>query len=248
MRDLYEFTADPERCPYLPDRDATMTYRVVDELHPDEYDRLLESGWRRFGSTLMAPVCEGCRECVPIRLRLADFRPTRQQRRTLRANTDIEIRVEEPTLDPEHVRLYLHYHEERSRSRGWPAPSFDAMDYVQSFLANATRTLELQFRLQARLVGVAYVGESARALNAIYAYFDPGLSRRSLGTLNVLRQIEIGTERSKTFVYLGYWVRECRSMTYKARFRPHELFDGRAWRRSDAESAADRDRLDSTSS
>ena len=39
-------------------------------------------------------------------------------------------------------------------------------------------------------------------------------------------------ERGKAHYYLGYWVRDCRSMTYKNRFRPYELMDwhGGEWR------------------
>ncbi len=32
------------------------------------------------------------------------------------------------------------------------------------------------------------------------------------------------------YVYLGYWVPECRKMAYKARFRPCEILVGGTWR------------------
>ncbi len=206
-----------------------MDYAMVEALSPTEYDDYLENGWRRFGSTLLRPNCRGCSKCVPIRLSIAEFRPSRSQRRARRRNSDLEVTVREPSVTLEHVQLYLDYHAERHRSRDWPAPKFEVEEYLHCFLANAALTHEFQYRSRESLLGVAYAGESDRALNSIYAYFDPTAQSRSLGTFNVLSQLDEAQRREKVFLYLGYWVRECPSMAYKARFRPHQLRTADGW-------------------
>jgi arginine-tRNA-protein transferase len=70
-----------------------------------------------------------------------------------------------------------------------------------------------------------------RALSAIYFFHDPCEHKRSLGTLNILHLIERAVHRGMTHVYLGYYVEGYRSLEYKARFRPNEVFtDAAGWK------------------
>ena len=48
----------------------------------------------------------------------------------------------------------------------------------------------------------------------------------------MLAEIDYAARLGIPYWYLGYWVRGCRAMEYKATFRPHELLhpDG-VWRR-----------------
>jgi arginine-tRNA-protein transferase len=60
-------------------------------------------------------------------------------------------------------------------------------------------------------------------LSAIYFFHDPSERRRSLGTFNVLSLLAAAEVRRVPHEYLGYFVAGCRSMEYKARFRPSEV-------------------------
>ncbi|MBN1443559.1 MAG: GNAT family N-acetyltransferase, partial [Planctomycetes bacterium] len=99
---------------------------------------------------------------------------------------------------------------------------------------NAATTLEFRYRLGGRLVGVAYVGEGTDALNSIYSFADPSLARRSLGTFDVLSEIQEAARRGKEYLYLGYHVRGCSSMEYKAGFRPFEVLRHGRWEDGEA--------------
>ena len=71
-----------------------------------------------------------------------------------------------------------------------------------------------------RLVAIAYV---PRVLSAIYCYYDPTETARSLGTFNIRSMLVGARERGLPYVYLHYYVAGCRSMEYKRRFRPNEV-------------------------
>ena len=114
---------------------------------------------------------------------------------------------------------------------GWPAhaPKEDA-DYAESFTLNPFPTQEWCYRIQDKLVGVGYVDALPAGLSAIYFYHDPAERDRSLGTFNVLSVIAAAAAAGLPHAYLGYFVDGCRSLEYKARFRPNEtLSAGGAW-------------------
>jgi arginine-tRNA-protein transferase len=213
----------PTDCAYLRGRQSRLELRLVGDLTPVEHTAELAAGVRRFGRTLFRPACEGCSRCIPIRIPVAGFRPSRSQRRVLRRNRDVEVEVGEPEVDLERLRLHHRFHEERRQRRGWPRSEIDVREYVETFLENAVPTLEFRYRLGGRLVGVAYVDESPEALNSVYAFHAPELARRSLGTFDVLTEIEEARRRGKEHVYLGYYVEGCASMEYKRSFRPSEM-------------------------
>ena len=67
-------------------------------------------------------------------------------------------------------------------------------------------------------------------LSAIYFFYDPAERKRSLGTFNVLSILRHAAEIGLPHVYLGFHVGGCRSLEYKARFRPNEVHTGNgAW-------------------
>jgi arginine-tRNA-protein transferase len=234
MLEIASFTSEPHTCAYLHDRPARNSYRLVFHLDPAEYSAALAKGWRRFGRVLFRPRCEPCRECVPIRVPVAEFRPSRTQRRVLRRNRDVVVEVGEPWCDEERLELYRRHHADRERRCGWAATRVDEDEYSESFVINCVSTLEFRYRLRGRLVAVAYVGEAEDALNSVYGFYDPAAARRRLGTFDVLVEIQEALQREKRYLYLGFLVTGCRSMAYKASYRPYELLRGGRWARADA--------------
>ncbi|HNO58755.1 MAG TPA: arginyltransferase, partial [Accumulibacter sp.] len=45
----------------------------------------------------------------------------------------------------------------------------------------------------------------------------------------VLWQIEYCRQRGLPYLYLGYWIQNCRKMRYKLRYRPAELLIDQRW-------------------
>jgi arginine-tRNA-protein transferase len=189
-------------------------------------------GWRRFGHTLFRPRCASCQACRSLRIDVAHFQPNRSQRRLKKANEgSLALHIGEPRLSWSRLDLYQRFHADRARTRGWNDREEDAQSYRDSFLRNPFPTEEWQYRLGGNLVGLGLVDALPIGLSAIYFVHDPEERRRGLGTWNILCLIEEAARRGLPHVYLGYWVAECASLSYKANFRPHQILgtDGQ-WR------------------
>jgi arginine-tRNA-protein transferase len=200
----------------------------VGELSASEYQTRLQAGWRRFGYSLFRPTCPTCKKCQSLRVPVTTFKPDRSQRRCLAANDgEVKLVIGEPQVTEEKLSLYDRFHAFQSEHVGWPGHGpKDASGYAESFVDNPFETQEWCYYLGKKLVGVGYVDCLPAGLSAIYFFHDPEERKRSLGTYNVLSVIRKAAEWKLPHVYLGYYVNGCRSLEYKARFKPHEVLNG----------------------
>ena len=225
--ELGQFVSEEYDCDYLPQRRATLEYRVLVGLAPAELDRLLQRGWRRFGNVVFRPACRACGECVSLRIRVDGFVPSRSQRRALNRCARLTVEVAPPRVDEERLSLYARWHQGREQARGWDSAPLDAADYAEQFGAGDACAREVLYRDAGKLVGVGICDETADAYSAVYFFHDPAYARLSLGVNHVLTLIQRARREGKSYVYLGYRVMGCSSMHYKAGYLPHELLDGR---------------------
>ena len=230
------YLSAPHDCSYLPDRQSSTLFADPDQpMDMASYNELLQFGFRRSGRMVYAPRCEDCRQCISVRVRASEFRPRRSQRRVLHANTDIEMRVGPARFEQHHYELYQRYTAVRHEDGEMTNASAD--DYLGFLRADWCDTRFLEFLLDGRLVALAATDLPADGLSAVYTFFDPDLSSRSLGTYAILRQIAYAQSLDLPYLYLGYWIRDSRKMAYKINFRPIELCIGGRWQRVDVADA-----------
>ena len=229
-RQLPLYLSAPHDCSYLPDRRSSTLFADPDQpMDMASYNELLQYGFRRGGRLVYAPRCEECRQCVSVRVRAAEFRPRRSQRRVLQANADIEMRVGPARFEQHHYELYRRYTAVRHEDGEMATASAD--DYLGFLRADWCDTRFLEFLLDGRLVALAATDLPADGLSAVYTFFDPDLASRSLGTYAILRQIAHAQSLGLPYLYLGYWIRDSRKMAYKINFRPIELCISGRWQR-----------------
>ena len=218
--------ATPHACPYLPDRIAVLPTRWYPEpIDPSTFDDLLARSDRRVGQTLYRPSCPSCKACIGIRIPLADFEPSKSQRKILKQNEDIRITVGPPAVDSRRLALFNRHKLERGLAH---RPT--SIEHYANWLAQScVQTVEINYWLEEQLVGVGIVDLGAIAASSAYFYFDPDESSRSLGTFSVLHEAQWLKERGLRFYYLGLWIEECPSMAYKNRFHPHEILVDGEW-------------------
>ncbi|WP_373499961.1 arginyltransferase [Desulfococcus sp.] len=227
--ELFRVTEDPRACSYLPGETASLEYRIIEAATDRTCQMLVSRGWRRFGISFFRPACENCAECRGIRVVVEGFRPSKSQRRCLKRNEKIKAVLQRPGITREHIRLYNAYHADMSRRRGWPDRPIDAGDYIESLIMGAGDFgHEIRYYEGPRLVGVGLVDILSEGVSSVYFYHDPVWRRHGPGTFSILREIRLAKELRKPHLYLGYCIRENPSMSYKSRFRPHEILDGSA--------------------
>lgn len=221
------YMTPPHPCSYLPEQTAKLEYVECDSLTVAEYGFLLEQGWRRFGRSLFRPRCSSCVACQSLRVLVNRFAMNRSQRRNAQENADrVTLRIDEPSVDEEKLALHDAFHTRQSEDIGWPRhPPKDVFTYASSFVDNPIPTEEWCYYDREKLIGVGYVDVVPSGLSAIYFFHDPDYRSWGLGTWNVLSVINEAKRRECDYVYLGFFVKGCRSLEYKARFTPHEVLD-----------------------
>ena len=215
-------------CNYLPDRLARTAFvGSAVPMTPSLYAALMRQGFRRSGSHVYRPQCDGCQACIPVRIPVARFRPNRSQRRNWARNADLHVAWEAPSLTEPQLQLYEHYIRQRHADGEMYPP--DREQARQFLLADWSATRLLTSYRGEQLLSVLVCDLAEDGLSAVYSFFDPDQASRGLGVFAVLALIEKARAVGLPYVYLGYYIADCRKMNYKADYQPLEQFHAGRW-------------------
>lgn len=226
---LYLEKAHP--CPYLADEQCA--HLILDRSQIETpwndalFNHLLGAGFRHFGGHFYQPHCPECHLCQGMVIDPNVFVPNRSQRRVWQKNADLDVQVKLATavVWTEHFVLLEAFHRARQESKDWPVQQWSPSLMMEQFAA-LPQSAVMEVRNQdGVLCGASCLDLTAHCQNHIYAYHQPQMSDRSLGTFMILWGIEWARLQKRSEVYLGLWNPRCSSLSYKQNFKPHRLLE-----------------------
>lgn len=232
---LQFYVSAPYACSYLPKRLAQSLVAVpYESVGENAYNVLIQQGFRRSGRLVYRPHCEQCQACVPVRLVLADFKPSRNQKRAYRKHADLTATIMPAQFDEAHFKLYQAYQMQRhSDSLDQVIENESEREQYERFLCNShVNSKMIAFTdAQGALKAVSVVDMINDGVSAVYTFYDATDTQASYGTFVVLWLAEWARQLNLPYLYLGYWIAESQKMAYKARFQPQEHYINDAWQR-----------------
>ncbi len=227
------YVTAPQPCPYLAGR---MERKLFTALQGDQAeamnDTLSRQGFRRSQNVLYRPSCAECCACLSARIRVADFKPSRSQRRILKRNAHLRRHVTSAWATEDQFDLFRRYLDSRHADGGMA--DMDVFEFAAMIEETPVRTRILEYsdgtgRSKGALWSVCLTDVLEDGLSLVYSFFDPEFAQNSLGSYMILDQVELARRVGLPYVYLGYWVPGSPKMDYKARFSALEIYHGERW-------------------
>ncbi len=197
-------------------------------------DVLSHQGFRRSQNVVYRPSCADCAGCLSARIRVADFKPTKSQKRVLRKNKHLVREGSAPWATEDQYELFQNYLNARHQDGGMA--DMDVFEFAAMVEETPVRSRVVEYRsLEGSdddgptLKAVCLTDVLSDGLSMVYSFFDPAEAKSSLGTHVILDHIEIARAAGLSYVYLGYWVPGSSKMGYKAKFSPLEIYRGGKW-------------------
>lgn len=215
------------QCGYFKDRQSFFEEYLLEDIKPLEFEYLLAHGMRHFGDYFFRPRCKNCFDCIPIRLRADEFTMNRSQRRALKDCRDVQVKIGPPVYTEAKFQLYLKH---KKRFQPLQDDVEDKQNFRLSFYAHTPFGIEFEYYMDGKLVGVALSDHTPGTFSAVYTFYDSFDPKKSLGTFSILKQLEYSLQQGVKFYYLGYYILKNKSLSYKANFRPNEIYIENEWR------------------
>lgn len=229
------YVTAPQPCPYL---DGRMERKLFTALQGDQAQRLNDTlskqGFRRSQNVLYRPSCAECSACLSARIRVADFKPNRSQRKVLKAAAHLHRNATSPWATEDQYALFRRYLDARHADGGMA--DMDVFEFAAMVEETPIKSRVIEYSRPAGpgetgtpLTVVSLTDVFDDGLSMVYSFYDPDFTALSLGTYAILDHINIAREAGLPYVYLGYWVPGSRKMGYKAGFSALEIFKAGKW-------------------
>ena len=241
------YVTAPQPCPYLAGRMERKLFTALQGEHAEALnDTLSKQGFRRSQNVLYRPSCADCAACLSARIRVADFEPSKSQRRTLKRNADIVRQATSPWATEEQYALFRRYLDSRHADGGMA--DMDIFEFAAMIEETPVRSRVVEYKqpglttllaeeteakggpsIESDLAAVCLTDVLDDGLSMVYSFYEPALQKNSLGTYIILDHVEIARAARLPYVYLGYWVPGSPKMGYKASFGALEIYKGGQW-------------------
>ena len=229
------YVTAPQPCPYLPGRMERKLFTALQGEHAQKLnDTLSKQGFRRSQNVLYRPSCAECSACLSARIRVADFQPSRTQKRILKRVNHLRRNATSPWATEDQFALFRRYLDHRHADGGMA--DMDIFEFAAMIEETPIKSRVIEYTRPPQegergrpLVAVCLTDVFDDGLSMVYSFYDPDYTHLSLGTHVILDHVAIAREAGLPYVYLGYWVPGSRKMGYKAGFSALEIYKGGEW-------------------
>jgi len=128
--------------------------------------------------------------------------------------------------------MYASYVKSRHPGGGMDEP--DNEKYLDFLTSKWSNTTFFEFLENDKLLGIAATDIVTDGLSAVYTFFDPSqeYQKRSLGVYSIIWQALEARRLGLQWLYLGYWIKDCKKMNYKEKYQPLEYFYNHFWHKT----------------
>lgn len=229
------YVTAPQSCPYLDGRSERKLFTALQGEGAEKLNNTLSrQGFRRSQNVLYRPSCADCAACLSARIRVADFEPTRTQRKLLKRNAHLKRTATSPWATEEQFALFRRYLDHRHADGGMA--DMDIFEFAAMIEETPVKSRVIEYRetdvspgTTRALSAVCLTDVLDDGLSMVYSFYDPERPIDSLGTYLVLDHVDLARRAGLPYLYLGYWVPGSRKMGYKAKFGALEIYKGGRW-------------------
>lgn len=202
---------------------------TADSPYVDYVYTLIDNGFRRDHNYIYRAECKFCSECKSIRVDVKNFKPSNTERKIFnRLDKDIYV-TEASSATMEHFDLYQKYENIRHTDGEMASISFENFKKMVETSPIETYLYEFRNIHTNELKSAMIIDHLPLGLSAVYSFYDVSNLKQSLGTYMILKMIKWCKTLDLPYLYLGYYVKSCKKMNYKTRFKPFEIYDNDRW-------------------
>ena len=168
------YVTAPQPCPYL---DGRMERKLFTALQGDSATKLNNSlsgqGFRRSQNVLYRPSCTDCAACLSARINVADFTPSKSQKRTIKRNAGLTRRATSPWATEEQYDLFRTYLDSRHADGGMA--DMDVFEFAAMIEETPIRSRVIEYTdTQTReLIGVCLTDVLDDGVSMVYSFYSP---------------------------------------------------------------------------
>lgn len=214
-------------CPYIAGRTEQRVAVDISQ-NPALHDQMARAGFRRVENWVYKPACPGCNACIPWRVDTVGFKMGRNLARIWRSHEDLTRHIAPITPTIAHFNLFKRYISARHGDGQMATMNRD--EFVSMIENSPIESVLLNYmNADGRLIAAMLTDVQSDGLSAVYSFYDPDETKRSLGTYMIMDMIDFAKELGLPWLYLGYYVEDSSKMYYKSRFQPASVFIDGQW-------------------
>lgn len=188
-------------------------------------DFLWSQGWRHQGHYFFRYthcVMEGVEhDIIPLRVDLSRFEMSKSQRRVCRRNEDLRWELAPAEMDDAIHAMFARHSERFTDNKPTTLSAF----FSNEPALIPCECVMLKAWLGGELVAVSFMDLGVESVSSVYAIYEPEHDWRSLGTLTLLKELEIAKKVGKRWLYQGFGTRLPSRYDYKCRLSAIQGYD-----------------------